>query len=266
MKVLFNWLKEFVPLSISWRRKRRRRCRASASRSLPCSPSGKNLTGVVAAEVKDVRKHPNADRLSVCTVSDGKTQFEVVCGASNVRAGIRVPLAKVGAVLPDGHAITAAKLRGVDSQGMICSAQELGWKKPPTEFLFWTRKRRSARTSSRCWTWTNSSKSKLTPNRRDALSVLGVARELAAGLNISLKQPEPRIRELELADSVAISNQAPLSLSAIHRPLRPRCACWPNARMDGPAPGSVLRHSLDQQPGGYHQLRDAGAGSAAARV
>jgi len=90
---------------------------------------GQNLKDVVCAEVRDVQKHPNADRLSLCQVWDGTQPYAVVCGASNVRPGIRIPLAKVGATLPGGITITAAKLRGVESHGMICSAAELGLEK-----------------------------------------------------------------------------------------------------------------------------------------
>ena len=82
------------------------------------------LDGVVVAEVVSVEKHPNADKLNLCQVHDGGEQFAVVCGASNVRAGLKVAFARIGAELP-GMRIKKAKLRGVESQGMICSASEL---------------------------------------------------------------------------------------------------------------------------------------------
>src|SRR5512134_3635003 len=81
--------------------------------------------GIVVAEVLRVDRHPNADRLSVCLVDDGAGQHQVVCGARNVAAGIKAPFARVGAKLPNGKAIGAAELRGVQSNGMLCSAKEL---------------------------------------------------------------------------------------------------------------------------------------------
>ena len=89
------------------------------------TPAGAALTGVVVAEVLDVVAHPDAERLSVCRVSDGVAEYQVVCGASNVRPGLRVPFAREGAALP-GLTIRCAKLRGVESSGMLCAAAELG--------------------------------------------------------------------------------------------------------------------------------------------
>ena len=83
------------------------------------------LKGIVIGKVKSVDKHPNADRLSVCTVSDGEKEYQVVCGAHNVAKNQTIAYAKVGASLPGGFQLKKIKLRGVDSSGMICSAKEL---------------------------------------------------------------------------------------------------------------------------------------------
>jgi phenylalanyl-tRNA synthetase beta chain len=80
---------------------------------------------IVVAEVLSVERHPNADRLSVCSVDDGAGRHQVVCGAPNVAPGIKAPFARVGAQLPGGKAIAAAELRGVQSNGMLCSGKEL---------------------------------------------------------------------------------------------------------------------------------------------
>ena len=88
-------------------------------------PAAAPFSGVVVGLVESAEQHPDADKLSVCRVSDGETSYQVVCGAPNVRAGLLVPFAKVGAVLDGGEKpfkIKAAKLRGVESNGMLCSA------------------------------------------------------------------------------------------------------------------------------------------------
>ena len=87
---------------------------------------GESLDGVVVAQIVSAEKHPEADRLQVCQVDTGRGTVQIVCGAPNARAGLKAPLATVGANLPGGMAIKAAKLRGVESSGMLCSAKELG--------------------------------------------------------------------------------------------------------------------------------------------
>src|SRR4029077_7765648 len=189
MKVLYNWIKEFVPLEITADQA------ADTLRKLGFEIAslqhlGGDLTGVVSAEVKEVQKHPNADRLSLCTVTDGQQIFSVVCGADHVRAGIRVPLARVGAVLPAGHSLGAATLRGVESQGMICSAAELGMETTSEGILILDPQ---APLGADIRSLLNLDDTLIdlenTPNRRDVLSVIGIARELSAALNISLKNP-----------------------------------------------------------------------------
>ncbi|MFB1011586.1 MAG: phenylalanine--tRNA ligase subunit beta, partial [Thiopseudomonas sp.] len=88
-------------------------------------PVAGEFSGVVVGEVMECGQHPDADKLSLCVVSDGEQQVNVVCGAPNARAGLKVAFAKVGAVLPGDFKIKKAKLRGVESFGMLCSADEL---------------------------------------------------------------------------------------------------------------------------------------------
>ena len=87
----------------------------------------------VVGKVLTKEKHPNADRLSVCTVDLGEETVQIVCGAPNVEAGQHVVVAKVGAVMPSGHVIRDAELRGIPSSGMICSAKELALPNAPSE-------------------------------------------------------------------------------------------------------------------------------------
>ena len=89
-------------------------------------PVAGDFRGVVVGHVREVNKHPNADKLSVCQVEDGESTYQVVCGAPNVRAGLVTAFARVGAVLPENFKIKKAKLRDVESHGMLCSAAELG--------------------------------------------------------------------------------------------------------------------------------------------
>jgi len=135
---------------------------------------------VVVAEVITVQKHPDADRLTVCSVNAGGALLQVVCGAPNVHAGIRVPLAQVGAQLP-GLAIKQAKVRGVESNGMLCSAKELGIADNAAGLLILaadapigTDIRKYLELDDQLFTI------KPTPNRGDCLSVFGVAREVSA--------------------------------------------------------------------------------------
>src|SRR5580698_5217583 len=125
MKVLYSWLKDFVPLEIPPQEAANLLARLGFEIA-DIHYFGGKLAGVVTAEVREKAKHPNADRLSLCKVWDGQTEFSVVCGAPNVEAGQKVAFARVGATLPDGETLRAAKIRGVESQGMICSAEELG--------------------------------------------------------------------------------------------------------------------------------------------
>ena len=89
-------------------------------------PVGAEFTGVIVGRIESCIAHPDADKLSVCTVTDGKQEFQVVCGAPNARPGLLTAFARLGAVLPGNFKIKKAKLRGVESQGMLCSAAELG--------------------------------------------------------------------------------------------------------------------------------------------
>ncbi len=90
------------------------------------TPAAPPVAGVVVGEVLSVEKHPDAEKLHVCRVFDGQQELQIVCGAQNVRAGLKAPLARIGAELPGGFKIKAARLRGVESSGMLCSGKELG--------------------------------------------------------------------------------------------------------------------------------------------
>ncbi|MDA0225985.1 MAG: phenylalanine--tRNA ligase subunit beta [Proteobacteria bacterium] len=154
--------------------------------SRPVAPP---FAGVVAARVVSVERHPNADRLSVCVVEAGGAPLTVVCGAPNVRVGQCVPFAQVGAKLPSME-IRAAKVRGVESQGMLCSAQELGLSEDHSGLLELDASVSPGANVREVLALDDQLFDiKLTPNRADCLSVLGVAREVAALTGAPLVAP-----------------------------------------------------------------------------
>src|SRR5690242_19661754 len=162
-----------------------------------CEPVAPHFSGVVVGEVRAVEKHPNADRLTVCKVDVGTgSLLNIVCGAPNVAVGMKAPCAVVGAALPGQSEekplrITAAKMRGVQSQGMLCSARELNLSDDHSGLLALDP---SAPVGADVRQYLNLDDHiftiKLTPNRADCLSVLGVAREVAALTSAPLITPD----------------------------------------------------------------------------
>jgi len=174
------------------------------------------FSNVVVAEVKEVAKHPNADRLNVCQVDVGTgTLLNIVCGAPNVRAGMKAILAKAGAVLPPGadgkpFEIKVGKLRGVESQGMMCSAKELkiseessGLMELPEDAPVGQNIRDYLSLNDQKFTI------KLTPNKADCLSVLGVAREVSALTGTPLTFPAQRIIPVTSDEVLPVKVSAP---------------------------------------------------------
>lgn len=144
-------------------------------------PAAPPFEGVVVAEVKSVVPHPNADRLRVCEVDAGADEpLQVVCGAPNVAVEMRAPLARVGATLPGGLRVKPARLRGVESYGMLCSAQELGLAES-AEGLMRLPDDAPIGASLREYLGLDDKviEVDLTPNRGDCLSISGIAREVA---------------------------------------------------------------------------------------
>jgi phenylalanyl-tRNA synthetase beta chain len=144
-------------------------------------PAAPPLANVVVGEVKSVTKHPDAEKLNVCRVSNGREELQIVCGAPNVRVGMKAPLAMIGAKLPNGIEIKQAKLRGVESSGMLCSARELGLSEDasglydlPAELQVGQELSAALRLNDTIF------EVNLTPNRGDCMSIAGVAREVAA--------------------------------------------------------------------------------------
>ncbi len=152
------------------------------------APVGGALSGVIVAEIVSLEKHPEADRLNVCQVDVGGSRVQIVCGAPNARAGLKAPLAQVGAELPGGLAIKAAKLRGVESFGMLCSAKELGIDADASGLLELPADAPvGAALADYLGLPDMRFELKLTPNRADCFSVRGIAFDLAAALDTQVQ-------------------------------------------------------------------------------
>jgi phenylalanyl-tRNA synthetase beta chain len=197
MKFPESWLREHVTVDAT-RDELAARLTAIGLEVENVEPIGAALEGVVIAEILSCAKHPEADRLQVCQVSIGSGEpLQIVCGAPNARPGLKAPLATVGANLPGGMAIKSAKLRGVDSFGMLCSAKELaidpdasGLLELPADAPV------GASLASYLGLPDASFELKLTPNRADCFSIRGVAFDVAAalGTNVTaLEIPEATI-------------------------------------------------------------------------
>jgi phenylalanyl-tRNA synthetase beta chain len=181
MKFTWNWLKEFVDVAATPGEIAERLTMAGLEVDA-VDALGEGLDGVLCAEVVSVRPHPNADKLRVCEVrlGDGDSAA-VVCGAPNVAVGQRVPFARPGTVLPNGTVIAATEIRGVASAGMLCSAVEIGAGEDASGLLVLPATMPlGARVAEVLGLSDVVLELSITPNRGDCLSVLGIAREIAA--------------------------------------------------------------------------------------
>jgi len=203
MKVSYKWLQQYVDLSgISASELAEKMTRGGIEIDI-VEARNKGVSGVVVGYVKHKEKHPDADKLNVCKVDVGTgEELQIVCGAPNVDAGQHVPVAVIGAKLPGDFKIKRAKLRGVESQGMICSAKELGLNDKllpkeqqegilvlPSTLALGTPIEEVLELDDEVL------ELDLTPNRSDALSMLGVAYEVAALTGREVKLPEPHIAD-----------------------------------------------------------------------
>ena len=174
-------------------------------------PAAPAFTGVVVAHIVEIAPHPDADKLRVCQVDDGSGErLQIVCGAPNAAAGLKVPLARVGAELPGGMKIGVAKMRGVQSSGMLCSARELGLSQDhaglmelPADMVPGLSIREALDLDDTLFTL------KLTPNRADCLSILGVAREVAALTGAPLSVPTAAAVPVTLDERLPVKIEAP---------------------------------------------------------
>jgi phenylalanyl-tRNA synthetase beta chain len=208
MKFSESWLRTFVDPPLATRELAEALSMGGVEVEL-IEPVAPLFEKVVVGEVLAVERHAAADRLSVCRVSTGSAPFTVVCGAANVAAGMKVAVALPGARLPGG-AVEVASVRGVESRGMLCSARELGIAGEaagilalPASAVPGSDVRRLLDLDDQVLTL------KPTPNRGDCLSLLGVAREVAALTGALLVQPEVRPVRPAITDRLAVAIAAP---------------------------------------------------------
>jgi phenylalanyl-tRNA synthetase beta chain len=211
MIVTYNWLKEFVDFDFSPEELSHRLTMAGLEVDA-MEKFGDGLDSVIVARLVSVDRHPDAERLTLCQVDTGSEMVQVVCGATNHRAGDLVALAQVGSVLPGDFKIKKSKIRGVESMGMLCSEKELGLAEesagimilpaglPLGQPVFAALGRKDVRFELG-----------LTPNRPDCLSVVGVAREVAAMAGSPLRLPAAQVVESgpDIAGQTSVTVEEP---------------------------------------------------------
>jgi phenylalanyl-tRNA synthetase beta chain len=187
MIVTYNWLKEFVDFDLppAELADLMTMLGLEVERQEPC---GEGMDEVVVAVVEEKAQHPNADKLSLCKVNNGKEILSIVCGAQNFKAGDKVALAQIGAVLPGDFRIKRSKIRGEESFGMLCSEKELGLAAESAGIMILPPEAQlGMKLFDALGLKDTVFEIGLTPNRADCLSVVGVAREIAAKLGKKLR-------------------------------------------------------------------------------
>jgi phenylalanyl-tRNA synthetase beta chain len=190
MRFSMNWLRRWVPTELDASAVSDRLTAAGLEVD-ELSVIGEALDGVVVGEIARCEPHPDADRLQVCQVDHGaEAPATIVCGAPNARAGMKAPLAMPGARLPNGMLIEKARLRGVESSGMLCSAPELGLGHDAGGLLELPATLPSGQPLSEALGLPDQViEIDLTPNRADCLSLRGIARELSAIEGLACREP-----------------------------------------------------------------------------
>jgi phenylalanyl-tRNA synthetase beta chain len=208
MKVSLNWLKDYVDIQMGLK-ELVDLLTMSGLEVESSHPTGEGFEKVKVAEILAIQKHPDADRLSLVEVRTEKERHSIVCGATNIREGQRVPLALVGAKLPNGVEIKKSKIRGVTSEGMLCSEIELGLGEDTTGIMILSPQAPVGMTLGEALGLKDVILDiSITPNRPDCLCVIGIAREIAALTHQRLRYPPLTLldqgEEIHQRTSVAI--------------------------------------------------------------
>ena len=190
MKVPYNWLKEYIDIELSLE-EIAERLTMSGLEVVNIETSADKFDNVIVGEIKQIEKHPDADRLTVCKVDTSKEILDIVCGAKNIKVADRVPLALIGAKLPMGMHIKKSKIRGVTSYGMLCSKKELALGDEDQGIMILSK---NAQLGESLENVLNLNETVLdievTANRGDCLSIIGIAREIGALTSKQVKYPQ----------------------------------------------------------------------------
>ncbi len=212
MKFSLNWLKELVPFTWSAKELSDRLTMAGVEVE-NIQIQGQGFEKIVVAQILKSEQHPNADRLSVCEVETGGGKKQIVCGAKNYKVGDKVPLALVGAKLPNGLEIKRSKLRGVESDGMMCSSEELGLPKDTDGLLILSPESKVGMSFTETLGFNDTILDlEITPNRSDLLSHWGLAREIAALADLPPPNPQQLLPEVEETHLSQPSTKSPVPI------------------------------------------------------
>jgi len=205
MKFSVNWLREFVDLPKNPEDIAELLTRAGIE-TKNIETRGTNIDKVIVSQITASSRHPNADRLTVCEVDDGSgTKRQIVCGATNYKVGDKVPLALPGTKLPNGTEIRKSKLRGVESEGMLCSPIELGLGEDASGLLILSPDAKVGAPIVDLFPADTILDVEITPNRGDLLSHFGLAREIAALTGAAAPSPRPGKAARGRAGSITIA-------------------------------------------------------------
>ncbi len=197
MKISINWLNDYIDLKNISVDEIVDKLTYAGLEVEEVDDQSKKFENIVVGYVNEVKKHPNADKLSLCKVNDGENEYSVVCGAPNVSAGQKVAFAKVGAVIPNGGMkLEKVKIRGEVSFGMICSERELGLGDNHEGIMVLDPSLKEGLSFAEAMEMNDTVlEIAITPNRADALSHIGIARELSALFDLQLKYPDVNLKE-----------------------------------------------------------------------
>jgi phenylalanyl-tRNA synthetase beta chain len=197
MKISLKWLKQYVNIDNIPLNELIEKLTLSGLEVEDVNDESSKLKNIVVGFVKEKKKHPNADKLSLCVISTGNEEFQVVCGAPNVEAGQKVIFAKIGAVIPNGNfTISKAKIRGIESFGMLCSESELELSDDHSGLKILDSNLKEGMPVSDVLGLNDIIlEIGITPNRPDALCHYGIARDISALYNIDLKYPDIELNE-----------------------------------------------------------------------